>query len=117
MKWFTIEELTRSSTAERLHIDNKPSEAVVGNLKRLAEQTLDPARALLGSPIFVNSGYRCPQLNKAVGGVPNSFHLQGRAADLDTRNGRNRELYEILQALPHVELIWERGGAWIHVAL
>lgn len=85
MKWFTIEELTRSSTAERLHIDNKPSEAVVGNLKRLAEQTLDPARALLGSPIFVNSGYRCPQLNKAVGGVPNSFHLQGRAADLDTR--------------------------------
>ncbi len=68
-------------------------------------------------PIRVNSGYRCPRLNKAVGGVARSYHLSGRAADLTTGTIEgNRRLMKILRTLPHTELIWERGGLWIHVA-
>ncbi len=117
MKYFTIEELTRSTTATQFGIDNSPSQESTANMRRLVETVLDPARERLGKPIYVNSGYRCPELNRKVGGVANSYHLQGRAADLDTRTGDNRRLYEILRQLPHTELIWEQGGKWIHVAL
>lgn len=117
MKHFTIEELTRSTTATQFGIDNSPSQESTANMRRLTETVLDPARERLGKPIYVNSGYRCPELNRKVGGVANSYHLQGRAADLDTRTGDNRRLYEILRQLPHTELIWEQGGKWIHVAL
>ena len=78
---------------------------------------LDPARERLGAPIYVNSGYRNCAVNRLVGGARRSYHLQGRAADLDTRSGRNAELMRILQSLPHIELLWEQGGRWIHVAL
>ena len=70
--------------------------------------------------IYVNSGYRCAELNKAVGGVDGSFHLEGCAADIDTRQGRleNEKLFEHIRAnLPFTELGWEGGGQWIHVAL
>lgn len=117
MKYFTIEELTRSTTATQSGIDNSPSPESTANMRRLVETVLDPARERLGKAIFVNSGYRCPELNRKVGGVANSYHLQGRAADLDTRTGDNCRLYEILRQLPHTELIWEQGGKWIHVAL
>lgn len=117
MSYFTVEELTRSATAAREHIGNTPSEAAVENMKRLIETTLNPARERFGAAIYVNSGYRSRRLNRRVGGVGNSYHLTGRAADLDSRTGRNRELYGILSELPHTELIWENGGAWIHVAL
>ncbi len=117
MMYFTLEELIYSATAEKEHIDNTPSPTVVENLTKLVETVLDPARRQFGQPIYVNSGYRGPQLNRRVGGVKNSYHLQGRAADLDTRTGRNRQLFSILQRLPHRELIWEHGGTWIHVAL
>lgn len=114
---FTIRELTRSATATRLAIDNTPPPAVVDNLHRLINDVLEPARTQLGAPIIVNSGYRCPALNAAVGGAERSYHLVGRAADLTTGTIEgNRRLYAILKALPHFELIWERGGTWIHVA-
>lgn len=114
---FTVAELTRSSTATRLHIDNTPPPEAVAHMERLIAEVLDPARDRLGSPIRVNSGFRCQELNRAVGGAPRSYHLQGRAADLTTgtREG-NRMLFEILRTLPHRELIWEKGGVWIHVA-
>ena len=83
MKYFTIEELTRSTTATQFGIDNSPSQESTANMRRLVETVLDPARERLGKPIYVNSGYRCPELNRKVGGVANSYHLQGRAADLD----------------------------------
>lgn len=117
MTYFTLEELTRSAVAERCGIDNRTSAEAAANLRRLAETVLDPARRKLGIPIYVNSGYRCLELNRRVGGVRNSYHTKGRAADLDTRCGRNRELFSILEGLPHKELIWEHGGVWIHVAL
>lgn len=117
MKYFTIEELTRSYTARRCRIDNTPTPESTANMRRLVKTVLDPARERLGKAIYVNSGYRCQELNRKVGGVANSYHLQGRAADLDTRTGDNRRLYEILLNLPHTELIWEQGGKWIHIAL
>ena len=118
MKYFTIEELSRSATALRHRIDNTPSADAVSNLRKLVTEVLDPAREQLGIPITVNSGYRCRKLNAAVGGARRSYHLQGRAADITTRsrNG-NQRLWEILSKLPHTELIWEQDGVWIHVAL
>ena len=115
---FTINELTRSATARRQGIDNTPPGWAVENLHKLIDTVLDPARNLFGAPIYVNSGYRCDKLNKAVGGVPRSYHRLGRAADLTTGSTEgNRRLWEILKTLPHTELIWEHGGAWIHIAL
>lgn len=114
---FTIRELTRSETAVRMGIDNTPPYEAVENMRRLISEVLDPAREELGIPIIVNSGYRSVRLNKAVRGVPRSYHLYGRAADLNTGTIEgNRKLFEILKRLPHVELIWETGGVWIHVA-
>ncbi|MCC8176845.1 MAG: D-Ala-D-Ala carboxypeptidase family metallohydrolase [Bacteroidales bacterium] len=118
MKHFTLQELTRSATAERLSIDNTPDATQVANLTCLVEQVLDPAREAFGAPIYVNSGFRCQALNSAVGGAKRSYHLQGRAADLNTRSrASNLKLYKILSKLPHKELLWENNGVWIHVAL
>ena len=114
---FTIRELTVSATASRLGIDNTPPAEAIANMQRLIDTVLNPARITLGAPIKVNSGYRCKALNVAVGGVARSYHLSGRAADLTTGSIEgNRRLLRILRDLPHIELIWEKGGTWIHVA-
>lgn len=121
MKYFIIEELTDSAVARQLHIDNTPDKMCIQNLQALVEHVLDPAREALGKPIRVNSGYRCPRLNKCVGGVDNSQHIKGEAADIDTGHpAENKKLFEILLKLPFDQLIWERGNkqgpAWIHVS-
>ena len=67
------------------------------NLQALVEHVLDPARERLGMPITVNSGYRCPAHNKAVGGVKNSQHLKGEAADITCAD--NKRLAEIIEQL------------------
>ena len=118
MKYFTVEELSRSNVAQMKGIANVPSPQHVANMNRLVEITLDQARELYGKPITVNSGYRSKELDVAVGGALRSYHLEGRAADITTGTvAGNRRLFEILSELPHVELIWEKGGSWIHVAL
>lgn len=81
IKYFSLSEFINSTTAKRLGIDNTPTFEVVDNLNRLADY-LDGIREKLGKPILVNSGFRCPVLNKAVGGVANSQHLKGLAADV-----------------------------------
>ena len=81
IKYFKLSEFLNSATAKRLRIDNTPSFEVVDNLNKLADY-LDGIREKLGKPILVSSGYRCPVLNKAVGGVANSQHLKGLAADV-----------------------------------
>lgn len=78
---FTLAEMTRSATASRLGIDNTPDEEVVTNLHRLCVE-LEKVRLLVG-PLKINSGYRSPSLNAAVGGSPKSYHLLGLAADFD----------------------------------
>lgn len=117
MKYFTIEELCASDTARAKGIDNTPTEEVKRNLTELIDNVLDPLREWYGKPIPVNSGYRCPELNKAVGGVPTSFHQSGKGVDIDVRSdAENKKLFDYIKDnLPFTELGWEHGGAWVHV--
>lgn len=127
MKYFTIEELCASDTARRRGIDNRPSAAIAGKLQTLIEQLLDPIRAAWGGPITINSGYRCPKLNAAVGGVSTSQHLRGEAADISVGTpADNKRLFDKItemQAAGKIafdQLIWEKGSAtgpdWIHLS-
>ena len=119
MKYFTIAELCASSTATAKGIDNTPTPGITQNLERLVANVLDPLRESWGKPIVVTSGYRCPELNKAVGGAKNSHHMQGMAADISTGNKvDNRRLFQkILDlGLPFTQLIDEKGFSWIHVS-
>lgn len=77
---FSVEHLTVSETAERLGIDNTPANDSLDNLRRLAEG-LEQVQTLLGAPIEISSGFRCNELNRAVGGATASQHTQGMAAD------------------------------------
>ena len=79
--YFTIEELCKSNVAEQQEIDNTPPENIQENLKKLIE-FLNPLREAWGSAIRINSGYRCPELNQAVGGVATSAHCEGWAVDM-----------------------------------
>lgn len=120
-KYFTINELTKSSTAQRLHIDNTPSQNVKDNLTKLIDNILDPLRELYGKPIIVNSGYRCPKLNKAVGGARNSQHLIGQASDIRTVSNTkesNKQLFNLIKdsKLPFDQLINEYDFNWVHVS-
>jgi hypothetical protein len=81
IKYFSLSEFLNSATAKRLRIDNTPTFEVVDNLNKLADY-LDGIREKVGKPILISSGFRCPVLNKAVGGVSNSQHQKGLAADL-----------------------------------
>lgn len=116
---FTLSEFVRSETAENKHIDNTPSQEVVDNLRALCRNILEPARVAFGAPIYITSGYRCPALNKAVGGKPTSQHLRGEAADLQVRGVKNlRSLYKIIDHLPHDQLLYESNGTtkWLHIS-
>jgi hypothetical protein len=77
---FSLAQLIRSETAERRGIDNQPSAEILGNLRLLAAG-LEAVQCLLGAPLQISSGYRCPELNQAVGGASTSQHMQGLAAD------------------------------------
>ena len=122
MKYFTIEELCRSETADAKGIDNSPSAVVRGNLEALVSNVLDPLREAFGKPIIVNSGYRSTLLNNSVGGAKNSQHTRGEAADITAEDVKdNKQLFEIIREnLPFDQLIWEKGTrtypAWIHVS-
>ena len=80
---FRYSEFTKSDTASRLHINNAIRDwDVRDNIKALVEDILQPLRDAWGGPLFINSGYRCPELNKAVGGVATSQHVKGQACDV-----------------------------------
>lgn len=114
--YFSLREFERSQTAIDLNIGNAIPPAQIQNITKLISTVLNPARALLGAPIIVTSGYRSPRLNKAVGGAKNSYHMRGRAADITTQKKEQLDdLYNILKNLPHTELI--RYKTFIHVAL
>ena len=112
-------EMTKSETADRRGINNRIPQKLLPNVNYLIDRVLDPLREWYGRPIYVNSGYRCEELNKAVGGSPTSFHLTGCAADIDVHDrAENEKLFAyIREHLPFTELGWEGGGAWVHVAL
>lgn len=120
--YFTIEELCRSYTADNLGIDNTPPKYVELNLRDLIE-FLNPLREAWGSPIIINSGYRCPELNKAVGGVPTSAHQTGNAVDMHPQNGKMEEFKQFCldycKDKDFDQLILENSGAteWVHLGL
>lgn len=119
MKYFTISELVRSDTAAKLNIDNQCTKEQEVRLKELTENVLDPLREAYGKPIRVNSGYRCPKLNKAVKGSPTSDHMQGMAADITGGSvAENKKLFELIQRLnlPFKQLIDEKGFTWVHIS-
>lgn len=119
MKYFTIEELCKSDTAKRLKIYNEPDDYVISNLIELTEECLDKVRELWGNPIYVKSGYRSKQLNKAVNGVKNSHHLRGMAADITTGSkDTNKILFKMIKEsdIPFTQLINENDYSWIHIS-
>ena len=121
MKWFALKEFVRSNTAARLGINNNPSEDVKKNIELLVEKILDPLREKFGKPIIVTSGYRCKELNKAVGGAAKSQHMSGEAADIRTvedSKSANKELFNLIieLGLPFDQLINEHDYDWVHVS-
>ncbi len=94
MNHFTLSELKKSATADKLGINNNIPLSIIPNLEILINQVLDPIREYMNEPIYVNSGYRCPLLNKAVGGVAGSQHVLGQAADITTRSRENNLIME-----------------------
>lgn len=117
--FFTLEEFTRSSTAKRLKIDNTPSDEVVRNIQYGVQMVLDPLRRIIRSPIIITSGFRCSALNKAVGGVANSWHTKGNAADIRISNEEEaKAIFQALQTLPSVDTVLFEHSAtaiWMHV--
>ena len=120
---FSIEELYASQTAKAKGIDNKPDFPSLINLVYLCAYVLEPLREAMNEPIKIGSGYRCPKLNAAVGGVSNSQHMKGQAVDLcidgDLKKGKKWFAY-IRDNLPFDQLIWEHnpktGAYWVHVS-
>lgn len=117
--FFTLEEFTRSSTAKRLKIDNTPSDEVIRNIEYGVQMVLDPLRRMLQTPITITSGYRCSALNKAVGGVSNSWHTKGNAADIKVKNEEEaKAIFQVLKTLPSVDTVLFEHAAnsiWMHV--
>ncbi len=119
MKYFTIEEMIKSSTATAKRIDNTPNQTVIDSLTKLIEAVLDPLREWYGKPIRVNSGYRCEALNEAVGSkAKNSQHLYGEAADITVGSKtENEKLFNYIKDnLPFDQLINESNFSWVHVS-
>ena len=117
--YFTLEELIKSTTAARLKINNTPTNEIIRNLQYGVSMVLDPLRRIHQKPIIITSGFRCAKLNKAVGGVPNSWHTKGNAADIHIQDENEaKEIFDILKTLPSVDTVLfehSRKSQWIHV--
>ena len=116
---FSVSELIASATAWSLHIVNLPGDIELANLRFLCQEVLEPARKVMGEPIHVTSGYRCLALNRAVGGVAQSYHVRGLAADLHIESAAHASrLADALNAQPYCDLILvehAHGASWLHV--
>ena len=120
-KYFTLDELTKSSVAKRAGIKNIPNETQIENLNNLIDNILDPVREVYGKPIIVTSGFRCFELNDLVNGVRGSQHLTGHAADIRSRydtKEENKKIFDLIIKLdlPFDQLINEHDYNWIHVS-
>lgn len=122
-KNFSLAEMVKSETALRNNLDNTPGEAEIANLKVLAEKVLQPVRDHFGKGVKVNSGFRHPDVNAAVGGSKTSDHCRGQAADIEIPGVPNAELAEWIKAnLQFTQLILEfytpgiPDSGWVHVS-
>jgi len=122
-KHVSYKEGVRSITALRLGLNNDPSDAHLLNMKLLSENVFEPLRIHVGGPIKINSFYRGPELNKAIGGSSKSQHCHGQAMDIDDTYGHasNKEMFNWIKAnLDYDQMIWEFGTDenpdWVHVS-
>ena len=119
---FVLEEFTKSDTAKAKGIVNAIGQTEVVNLCALVHQVLQPLRDAMGHQVKIGSGYRCPRLNAEVGGVKNSQHMTGEAADLciDGDMAKGKRWFEWIKANCNFDqLIWEhnaKGTYWVHVS-
>ena len=120
---FSLSEMTKSDTALRLDMDNTPNAAQVENLKTLCEKILQPVRDHFGKGVKVNSGFRHPQVNAAVGGSTTSDHCKGMAADIEIPGVANGDLAQwIVDNLEFRQVILEfytpgvPDSGWVHVS-
>lgn len=128
MKYFTFNEFEDSDKARELGIDNRMPELAEAHVVELVDRLLDPLRDAWGAPLVVSSGYRCPELNKAVKGSRTSAHLAGWAADLVPESGDPRGVQGLVNfaiewltatGQPYDQLIDERSGGrrWLHIGI
>ena len=128
----SYKEATKSNTASRLGIDNTPNSYHLSNMGILGDKLFEPLRRWVGGPIKINSFYRSPELNAAIGGsykiengkkIQTSQHCQGRAVDIDDTFGHksNAEMFAYIKNnLDFDQIIWEFGDDlnpdWVHVS-
>jgi len=119
---FTLKELSKSETATRLGLDNTPDDTALNNLKTLCEKVLQPVRDHYGK-VTVNSGYRSPESNAAVGGSKTSDHCKGFAADIEVSGTANGDLAQYIKDnFKFTQLILEfytqgiPDSGWVHVS-
>ena len=122
-KHISYKEGVHSITAIRKGIDNEPNEEQLANMKLVANNVFEPLRVFINGPIKVNSFFRSPDLNKAIGGSTKSQHCEGQAIDIDDTYGKatNAEMYWwIKENLDFDQMIWEFGSNdnpdWVHVS-
>ena len=122
-KHISYKEGVYSITALRLGLNNDPSESHLQNMKLIAEKVFEPLRMHVGGPIKINSFYRGPELNAAIGGSAKSQHCHGQAMDIDDTFGHmsNADMYKwIKENLDYDQMIWEFGTDlnpdWVHVS-
>jgi len=122
-KHVSYKEGVYSTTALRLGLKNDPSDDHLVNMINISEKVFEPLRIHVGGPIKINSFYRGPELNKAIGGSSKSQHCHGQAIDIDDTygNASNAEMYNWIKAnLDYDQMIWEFGTDenpdWVHVS-
>jgi len=119
-KHISYKEGTNSVTAIRRGIDNTPNDEQLDNMVLLAEKVFEPLREWVDGPIKINSFFRCPKLNKAIGGSSKSQHCHGQAIDIDDTVANSEMYHYIKKNLDFDQMIWEFGDddnpAWVHVS-
>jgi len=122
-KNITYDEAIHSQTAKRLGIENKPNDEQLGNMLTVAQMIFQPLREWVGGPIKINSFFRSPELNKAIGGSSKSQHCKGQAIDIDDVYGHasNAAMFDWIRAnLDYDQMIWEFGTdqnpSWVHIS-
>ena len=122
-KHISYNEGVYSTTATRRGIDNSPNNEQLDNMELVADEVFEPLREWVGGPIKINSFFRCPELNTAIGGSSKSQHCKGQAIDIDDtfHKATNAEMYHyIKEHLDFDQIIWEFGDDdnpdWVHVS-
>lgn len=115
-KHFTLQEMTESDFAIRNNIANTPDDVALNNLKALCVNVLEPLRTIVKRPVHVNSGYRSPELNAALGGAKNSQHMEGKAADIVVPGLMVDEVFAIVLKHLQFDQCIHEFGRWVHVS-